>query len=214
MGDCGSQTQVEIPHDFYMGAYPVTQEQWQAVMGSNPSWFSRTGGGADNVMGFSDADLQQFPVEQVSWDNVQEFLKRLNARERDSGLLYRLPTEAEWEYACRGAATSPEECAFDYYFAQPTNDLSTEVANFGLHLGRTSKVGSYQPNRLGLYDMHGNVWEWCADHSQADGSARVIRGGGWRGGPARCRASNRSSSEPSSRSYSVGLRLAAVPSGA
>ena len=223
MGERGSQTQVQILRDFYMGVYPVTQEQWQAIMGSNPSYFSRSGGGADKVKGFSDADLKLFPVEDVSWDNVQEFLKRLNEREKNSGFLYRLPTEAEWEYTCRGGATSQDECAFDFYFAQPTNDLSFQQANFdgrnpagnapkGEWLHRTTKVGSYKPNRLGIYDMHGNVWEWCADLFQSGGSARVFRGGGWFNGGPNCRAAYRSSCEPGYRNYFVGFRLAAVPS--
>jgi formylglycine-generating enzyme required for sulfatase activity len=273
MGDRGSQRQVEIARDFYIGVYPVTQEQWQAVMGSNPSYFSRSGGGAAKVKGISDADLKQFPVEQVSWDDVQEFLKRLNAREegmlpsrsaaaiigqdslkpaiiaqqfnlqkavlnavlggrvimellnardKETGLLYRLPTEAEWEHACRGGATSQEDCAFNFYFSQPTNDLSSEQANFdgsyhagsapkGKYLERTSKVGSYSPNRLGIYDMHGNVWEWCEDLFEAGGSARVIRGGSWRSLATDCRASIRLRRAPSSRDLSV--RLAAVPAG-
>jgi formylglycine-generating enzyme required for sulfatase activity len=222
MGDRGSQQQVEIPHDFYIGIYPVTQQQWQAVMGSNPSYFSRSGGGAAKVKGISDADLKQFPVEQVSLDEVQEFLKRLNAREKNNGFLYRLPTGVEWEYACRGGATSQEDCAFDFYFAQPTNDLSSEQANFdgncpagnapeGEYLERTSKVGSYKPNRLGIYDMHGNVWEWCED-SYDGGSARVFRGGCWYRNGSSCRASDRSWIVPSSRDCGLGVRLAAVPS--
>jgi len=224
MGYRGSQRQVEIPHDFYMAATPVTQEQWQAVIGSNPSFFSRNGKGADRVKGISDTDLKQFPVECVSWEDVQEFLQRLNAREKDSGFLYRLPTEAEWEYSCRGGAISQKDCAFDFYFSQPTNDLSSEQANFngnypagnapkGKYLRRTTKVGSYKPNRLGLYDMHSNVWEWCEDHFEAGGSARVIRGGSWSDRGTSCRASIRGSYEPSDRGYDLGFRLAAVPSG-
>ena len=160
---------------------------------SNPSHFSRRGGGAKKVKDIFDADLKLFPVECVSWKDIQKFLKRLNEREDNRGWLYRLPTEAEWEYACRGGATSQEECAFDFYFDQPTNDLSSHLANIdgeypagnapkGPHLNRTTKVGSYPPNRLGIYDMHGNVWEWCADLFEAGGSSRVVRGGCWRGG--------------------------------
>jgi formylglycine-generating enzyme required for sulfatase activity len=224
MGERGSQRQVEVAHEFYIGAFPVTQGQWQEVMGSNPSWFSRSGGGASKVTGISDADLGQSPVECVSWDDVQEFLKRLNAREKESSLQYRLPAEAEWEYACRGGASSPEDCAFDFYLSQPTNDLSSEQANFdgslpagkapeGQYLGRTSKVGSYAPNRLGLYDMHGNVWEWCEDSFEAGGSALVVRGGGWLLDADYCRASDRFGSEPADRDGFVGFRPVAVPSG-
>jgi formylglycine-generating enzyme required for sulfatase activity len=225
MGDLDSQTQTQVPHDFYMGVYPVTQEQWQTVMGSNPSYFSRSGGGADKVKGLSEADLKQFPVEQVSWEDVQEFVKRLNAREKAGGFLCRLPTEAEWEYSCRGAATSEKDCAFDFYFAQPTNDLSSEQANFdgnypagsapkGKYLERTTKVGSYKPNCLGIYDMHGNVWEWCEDHYVAAGSARSLRGGSWNVSGGSCRASVRNWFEPASHRIILGVRLVAAPPGA
>jgi uncharacterized protein (TIGR02996 family) len=224
MGDRGRQRPVEVAHEFYLGAYPVTQEQWQAVRGGNPSYFSRGGIGNDEVTSIPSTDLRQFPVERVSWDDVQQFLKLLNAREKGSGFAYRFPTEAEWEYACRGAATSPEECAFDFHFAQPTNDLSSRQANCngnrpagnaprGKRLGRPSKVGSYEPNRLGLHDMHGNVWEWCQDDWAAGGPARVMRGGSWRSQASSCRASIRGRAEPAHRDNSVGFRLAAVPSG-
>src|SRR5262249_5575188 len=126
--------------------------------------------------------------------------------------------------SCRGGASSQEECAFDYYLAQPTNDLSSEQANFdgnypggsapkGKYPERTTKVGSYKPNRLGIYDMHGNVWEWCQDHFQAGGAARVFRGGSWYYRGSYCRASNRLRNEPANRLNFVGFRLAAVPSG-
>jgi len=225
MGDRGSQQQVDVTRDFYIGSFPVTQEQWQAIMGNNPSWFSRSGRGAHKVNGVSDADLKQFPVEQVSWDDVQEFLKRLNACEKESGFLYRLPTEAEWEYSCRGGATSQQDCSFDFYFAQPTNDLSSQQANFdgnhpagnaakGKYLQRIKKVGSYQPNRLGIDDMHGNVWEWCEDHFEAGDSDRVVRGGCWGGPASYCRASFRGRCVTSrlDRFDYLGFRLAAVPS--
>jgi formylglycine-generating enzyme required for sulfatase activity len=224
MGDRGSQKQVEIPQDFYLSAFPVTQSQWQQIVGNNPSWFSPGGGGADKVKDISDAELKQFPIECVSWEDVQEFLKRLNAREMESGVLHRLPTEAEWEYSCRGGSSSLKDCDFDYYFSQPSNDLSSGQANFkgsrpagnapkGKYLQRTTKVGSYQPNRLGIYDMHGNVWEWCEDHFETGGAAQVVRGGGWYSLGSDCKASNRDGSEPSNRSHRLGFRLAAVPSG-
>jgi formylglycine-generating enzyme required for sulfatase activity len=213
--------QVTIPQAFYLSVHPVTQAQWQALMGNNPSYFSRQGGGKDKVKDISDADLMHFPVERVSWDDVQEFLKKLNAQERNSGWLYRLPTEAEWEYACRGALVSKEVSAFDFYFDKPANDLSFELANFngdypagtgrkGKYLKRTSKVGEYPANALGLHDMHGNVWEWCNDE---EGSTRVVRGGGWDYLGVSCSAASRSWSEPDNVSNSVGFRLLAVPSG-
>jgi uncharacterized protein (TIGR02996 family) len=217
--------QVEIKEDFELAAHTVTQEQWQTVMGNDPSWFSRKGKGKDAVKDVADADLKRFPVEQVSWNDIKEFLRKLNAREKGKGWLYRLPSEAEWEYACRGAATTKEECSFDFYFDKPTNDLSSRQANFngsfhwrkaktGPDLGRMTKVGSYAPNKLGLYDMHGNVWEWCADfHGGKKSTARVIRGGCWSIHGALCAAANRGEREPDDASQYLGFRLARVPSG-
>ena len=174
-----TQHKVTISKDFYLGKYEVTQGQWKAVMGNNPSRFSSCG--------------DDCPVEQVSWDDVQEFIKKLNAK--DSGT-YRLPTEAEWEYAARAGTTTP-------FGIGDGNNLSSSQANFdgnypygnaakGKYLEKTVSVGSYSPNAWGLYDMHGNVWEWCADwygayssSAQTDptgassGSIRVIRGGSW-----------------------------------
>jgi formylglycine-generating enzyme required for sulfatase activity len=124
--------------------------------------------------------------------------------------VYRLPTEAEWEYSCRGGASSKEECSFHFYLDRPTNDLSSDQANFGCAVGRTTKVGSYKPNRLGIYDMHGNIWEWCQDILQ--GSRRVIRGGSW-DDDEDCQAGNRLSHVPGNRFNNLGLRLARVPSG-
>jgi uncharacterized protein (TIGR02996 family) len=215
--------QVEIAHEFYLGVYPVTQGQWQAVMGSNPSHFSRTGDGKDKVTNIPDADLKQFPVENVSGTNVRTFIRKLNEREQPiRGWVYRLPTEAEWEYACRGAARSKEECSFNFYLDRPTNDLSSTQANFngncpagkarkGKDLQRTTKVGSYPPNRLGIHDLHGNVLEWTGS---VEGSTQAIRGGSWYMPGSYCGAASRSCSSPSDRNCNRGFRLALRRSGA
>jgi formylglycine-generating enzyme required for sulfatase activity len=216
--------QVQIPKDFELAAYTVTQEQWQAVMGNNPSAFSRTGSSKDKVKDIADAELKRFPVESVSWNDVQEFLKKLNDQQKGKGWLYRLPTEPEWEYACRGAATSKEECSFDFYLDKPTNDLSSKQANFngnfpagkaekGPYLGRPAKIGSYAPNKLGLHDMHGNVAQWCGDAKDAKGMDQVVRGGSWSGDGRTCRAAGRDRLPPTERVLDIGFRLVRVPSG-
>src|SRR5262245_50408862 len=178
----------EITEDFEIAVHAVTQGQWQAVMGNNPSAFSRQGANQGSVSGISEEELKLFPVEQVSWDDAQEFIKRLNEKERGGGYLYRLPTEAEWEYACRGGATSEQECSYHFHLDKPSNDLSSDQANFngnlgnlpgpkapkGKYLGRPTRVGSYPPNKLGLCDMHGNVWQWCADDYYAKERAVLV----------------------------------------
>lgn len=216
--------QVEVPYGFYMGVYQVTQEQWQIIMGNNPSHFSRGGEGMNRVERVSDADLKQFPVESVSWEDIQQFLKKLNEKEKPGGgWMYRLPTEAEWEYSCRGAATSREECSFDFYLATPTDDLSSRQANFdgnspagnapkGRYLIRPTRVGSYPPNSLGLFDMHGNVWELCDDW-YTEGASRMLRGGSWDMDAEYCRAAWRDRYSPDELSNFVGFRLVLVPPG-
>jgi formylglycine-generating enzyme required for sulfatase activity len=153
---------VVIAYDFYLGKYEVTQAEWHNIMGNNPSHFSRSGNGKDAVQGIADEDLQRFPVESVTWDDARAFVAEVNKRLQESGWEYRLPTEVEWEYACRGGPLADQwQSAFDWYFDQPTNQLLPEQANYDLK--RSCQVGSYRPNPLGLYDMHGNVWEWCDD---------------------------------------------------
>src|SRR5262249_51308410 len=146
--------------DFYLGVYEVTQKEYKAIMGTNPSFFSKDGKGADKVKGLN---TDNFPVETVSWQDAQDFLKKLN--EREKGTLgewkYSLPTEAQWEYACRGGAASYKK----YHFG---DTISAKEGKFNNTKGRTEKVGSYAANAFGLHDMHGNVWEWCLDHYDQD----------------------------------------------
>jgi formylglycine-generating enzyme required for sulfatase activity len=210
----------EIQEDFEIAVHTVTQGQWQAVMGSNPSCFSRNGEGTGRVKDISDEELKLFPVENVSWDDVQTFIKKLNEREAGRGYRYRLPTEAEWEYACRGGATSEEECSYYFYFARPTNDLSSEQANFdGTHpygkalkgkwLKRPTRVGAYPPNKLGLCDMHGNVWQWC--DGWVGTQDRVYRGGNFGSAGNACQAAARLGDPRVARWNGLGFRLARVP---
>jgi formylglycine-generating enzyme required for sulfatase activity len=226
-GTEGSAKKTEIKKDFEMAVHTVTQGQWQAVMGNNPSWFSREGAYKDKVKDIKDEDLKDFPVEGVSWEDCQEFIKKLNEQEKGRGWVYRLPSEAEWEYACRGGATSEEECSYHFYFTKPTNDLSSKEANFdgnfpfgkadkGPNRERTTKVGSYASNKLGLYDMHGNVWQWTSPAEGPSFGPGVRRGSGAHGSGSDCRAANRygyllADSLPSRNSY-IGLRLARVSS--
>jgi formylglycine-generating enzyme required for sulfatase activity len=217
-GDQGKVKKTEIKQDFEIAIHTVTQGQWQELMNKNPSQFTRKAGGDGQVKKISDDDLKQFPVENVSWNDAQEFIKKLNEKEQGKGYLYRLPTDEEWEYASRGGATTLEECSYHYYFEEPTNDLSSKQANFdgnspvgkavkGPSLGRTVVVGSYPPNKLGLYDMHGNVWQWT-DASGPPGQG--LRGGSWCNDGAACRAGFRSRHGPSDRNDDRGFRLVRV----
>jgi formylglycine-generating enzyme required for sulfatase activity len=186
-----------ILSDFSIGETEVTQALWRAVMGSNPS-------------GFTGCD--QCPVETVSWDDVQQFIRKLN---RLTGKSYRLPTEAEWEYAVRGGKKS-----LGYKYCG-SNDLE-EVAWYNHNSEeKTHAVKGKKANELGLYDMMGNVWEWCSDwygdHTSetetnptgsAEGSSRVIRGGGWGAGFAHYRVTARNASEPDLPNDAIGFRLA------
>jgi formylglycine-generating enzyme required for sulfatase activity len=194
------QHQVRITKPFYLGKYPVTQEQWQAVMNSNPSDFK----GPKN------------PVENVSWDDCQVFLSKLSEKSAAGGGKFQLPSEAQWEYACRAGSTTP------YCFGDEESGLG-EYAWYGENSGsKTHRVGEKKPNAFGLYDLHGNVWEWCQDccdyaQSVTDDptgppghSLRVYRGGHW-GDPAKiCRSAKRILSEPAIRGNYLGLRVCLV----
>lgn len=205
-----------LERGLWCAKYPVTQEEWQAVMGDNPSEFKGN---------------PRYPVESVSWNRVQEFLVELNKKYVSDDLVYRLPSEWEWEYICRGGPISKKESAIDFYFARseedltavPTNDLCSTQANFngnwpagsaaeGPYLERPTEVGLYLPNPLGIYDLHGNVWEWTSSLWAEGGSSRVIRGGGWNDFGEFCAASYRRGSVPDSTSSGLGFRLLAVPS--
>jgi formylglycine-generating enzyme required for sulfatase activity len=213
----------EIEQDFEIALYDVTQGQWEAVMGSNPSHFSRIGGGRNQVKDLFDEELKLFPVESVSWDEVQEFINKLKDFEQSHGnkWLYRLPMEVEWEYACRGGAMSEDECSYQFYFDKPTNELSSERANFdgnhpfgkaltGEYLQRTTRVGAYPPNKLGLCDMHGNVWQWCSDPDRGNESNRVIRGSSWGVAGWDCRGAYRANRGRVQRDSGLGFRLVRV----
>jgi uncharacterized protein (TIGR03067 family) len=202
------QHEVEITRPFYLGAYEVTQAQYQKVMGTNPSFFSKDGRGSEKVKGTDTAD---FPVEGVSWSDAVAFCRKLSAQpaEQAAGRVYRLPAEAEWEYACRAGTTT----LYHYGDGLVGYILSSIAANVSdnRRLGRTCKVGSYKPNAFGLYDMHGNVAEWCADWYEKDfyknspkknprgpdnglgHLERVVRGGSWESGGRQCRSACRDS---------------------
>jgi formylglycine-generating enzyme required for sulfatase activity len=218
--DESPQHLVKVP-DFYLGRYPVTQAQWKAIASTaiieqeldpDPSEFK-----GDNL-----------PVENISWEQAQEFCNRLSRETRRS---YRLPSEAEWEYACRAGTTTP------FYFGET---ITGKLANYCSEQtyqkevkvkqrSQTSPVGIFPANAWGLCDMHGNVWEWCEDRwhhnyngAPKDGSAwltgalstsRVIRGGSWINIPRNCRSAYRNFSDTMDRDANLGLRLAVGASG-
>jgi formylglycine-generating enzyme required for sulfatase activity len=202
-----TQHRVKITKGFWMGKYEVTQKQYRAVMGTNPSHFDRGG---------------SYPVDSVSWEDAVAFCAKVKER---TGLELRLPTEAEWEYACRAGTTTA------YY----TGDTGRDLARAGCFDGNAERgfkiwkwdrrrqeprsVGWFEPNAWGLYDMHGNVWEWCADGYRAystetevdpvgpeTGSNRVVRGGSWRYDAQFCRSARRVSLFPSDRVSLSGFR--------
>jgi formylglycine-generating enzyme required for sulfatase activity len=229
--DDEKQHEVEIPQAFYLGIHEVTQGEFEKVMGFNPSYFSanargregvayehwsKPGGGKDKVKDLG--STRDFPVENVSWGEAVEFCKNLSAlpAEEKARRKYRLPSEAEWEYACRGGSSSYQVFHFG-------DRLSSQQANFrgqkpyggaaqGTWLERTCRVGSYQPNSFGLYDMHGNVWEWCADGYAKGDAARVRRGGCWIVSGDECRSATRRRRVPDDHRFNLGFRVVLVVS--
>ena len=197
-----NQHRVTLTKGFYMQTTEVTQGQWKAVMGNNPSDFSNCG--------------DDCPVENVSWNDVQEFIVKLNRKE--GGSRYRLPTEAEWECAARAGSTT-RFCFGD------DHDRLVEYGWYDTNSGgKTHAVALKKPNAWGLYDMHGNVYEWCQDwHGDypsrsvtdptgpSSGSDRMDRGGGWGVNARRCRSADRDGYGPSVRYGILGFRLALSP---
>lgn len=205
--------EIEITEDFYLGKFEVTQSQWQDLMGTNPSFFSTNGPGENRLKTLSLPERGRLPVEKVSWQDCQAFLEKLNGMEDDPEWTYRLPTEAEWTYACHGAIPSEdgkEQCS--YFFKAPSKSLPNYSANFNRSdLKRTSKVGSFPPNRLGLHDMHGNVWEWCHDQPNIPGKqARWIHGGGWKDDAEKCSSSFVREPTEAWLYYDLGFRVARI----
>ena len=206
MGWSDDAHEVTLTQPFKMGVQKVTQAQYEQVMGNNPSKFE----GAQN------------PVEMISWDDAVEFCRRLSElpSEKDAGNVYRLPTEAEWAYSCRAGTTT------QFSFGDDDSDLGDYAWYAENSAKKTHPVGSKLPNALGLYDMHGNVWEWCQDWDGDDpngsltdptgpvsGSRRVIRGGCWFNYANFCRSALRYGYEPSSRNNGRGFRVSLSPSG-
>jgi formylglycine-generating enzyme required for sulfatase activity len=210
--DEGPQTEVTISRGFWLGIFTVTQEEWKAVaqdvsgLNAEPSYFRGT----------------RLPVEQVSWDDCQQWLQELNTLEEGRlplSFQYRLPTEAEWEFACRAGSSTR------FHFGNgegALGDYAWYSANSGSQI---HPVGEKKPNSWGLHDMHGNVWEWCEDRyggplpggSVTDpkgpiaGLNRVFRGGSWGIAASRCRSAYRVWNKPGYRDYTLGFRVALAP---
>ncbi|OQA91521.1 MAG: Serine/threonine-protein kinase pkn1 [Elusimicrobia bacterium ADurb.Bin231] len=202
-----AQHHIKHTKPFYIGKFEVTQMQYRVIMNDNPSKF-----GGDNL-----------PVENVNWYEAARFIKKLNDK---TGLKFRLPTEAQWEYACRAGTTTAFNTGttIDSDFANYDATAPYADGIIGKELKRTNKVGSYPPNAFGLHDMHGNVWEWCSDIYDDDyykvtpafdpqgpqddeGGDRVIRGGAWNEKAHKCRSADRNNRGPKTNQPIIGFRL-------
>jgi len=203
--DDEARHRVTLTAGHWLGTCPVTQVQWRAVTGHNPSRFKGDG----------------HPVETVSWQDCVEFCRRLS---RQVGLSFGLPTEAEWEHACRAGTATPYHFRDMVSAGQANCCADQEESKEGGSRGQTTPVESFLPNALGLFDTHGNVWEWCQDwygpYSEgsvtepmgpAGGEARVLRGGSWASGPRQCRSACRHHLGPHERSDGVGCRVCLRP---
>jgi formylglycine-generating enzyme required for sulfatase activity len=197
---------VTLTKAFYLGAAEVTQGQWKTLMGENPSFFT-----GDDL-----------PVDTVTWEQAVEFCRKLSEKE---GIQYRLPTEAQWEYACRAGTTTPFHTG---------NTINTDQANYdgnhtyakgkkGIYRETTTQADRFAPNAWGVHDIHGNVWEWCADWYGAypgaevsdpvgpvEGQSRIVRGGSWTNFPAVCRSANRGKTVPTNFNFHFGFRVVRV----
>jgi formylglycine-generating enzyme required for sulfatase activity len=197
---------VTLTKGFFIGIHQVTQAQWKAIMGTEPSHFK----GPNR------------PVENVSWDDCQEFCTKLSAHMKGR-VKVRLPTEAEWEYACRAGTTTEYHFGdvIDPTLANYDGNYSWNGSPKGEYREQTTDVGSFPANPWGLYDMHGNVWEWCQDakrtyteadqtdpQSQSNEGSRVVRGGSWLSPPVFCRAAIRRRCERGRRNDGIGFRVA------
>ncbi len=220
-----TQHVVTLTKSFYLAKYPVTQGNYLTLMSTNPSYYTPANGFA--------ADTNR-PVEQVSWSDATNYCAKYTQQERTAGRIlanwsYRLPTEAEWEYACRVGTTTPFYTGTNLLYGMANFNVQYEYvggvgltnSSGGFFLNRPSAVGSYAPNARGLYDMAGNVWEWCADWSgnystnsvsdpqgPGTGTARVFRGGAFNSQGDFCRSARRNSTSPGAVVNTIGFRVA------
>ena len=208
-----SRGEVEVRGEYYIARHEVTQGQWQTITGEQSSHFSRMKDGAAAVKGIADGELALFPAEMVSWDDAKAFTTRLNTMESNPVWEYRLPTEMEWEYACRGGhLMAPGDDVMDYFAFKASPTIGANQLNAESPLKRPVKVGSYSPNRLGLFDMHGNVAEWCADlyvpkNKPGAPPERIMKGGSWASPIEHARAGATFTTAQPASTWALGFRL-------